>query len=267
MQFTPTDSSLARRIALIERISREEIPLKITGREEVDLPMHSHGRHQIICVLSGTLHVEVAGYSNFVTKRHLVWIPAGTAHRLSSNNRSIELLTGYFVHEGDDDGFAIYGAGPFIMQNLLYLGSAGRINQRHSPEIYAFAMAFLEMLPRTGVRTNFLTQRSVEVHDPRLRPVLEYLRTNHAHDLTVAGVAAHFGFSVRTLTRLFTEAGIRMVHYLNYHRVVRAIELMADGAMNIEQTAYEVGFNSPNSFSRVFRLITGVSPSAYLRGR
>ena len=40
---------------------------------------------------------------------------------------------------------------------------------------------------------------------------------------------------------------------------------MSDGAMNIEQTAYEVGFNSPNSFSRVFKQITGESPSGYFR--
>ena len=42
-------------------------------------------------------------------------------------------------------------------------------------------------------------------------------------------------------------------------------KLLADGAMNIEQTAYEVGFNSPGSFSRVFKQVTGESPSAYLR--
>lgn len=35
--------------------------------------------------------------------------------------------------------------------------------------------------------------------------------------------------------------------------------------MNIEQTAYEVGFNSPNSFGRVFKQITGESPSDYIK--
>uniref|UniRef100_UPI003AB626F6 helix-turn-helix domain-containing protein n=2 Tax=Bacteroidaceae TaxID=815 RepID=UPI003AB626F6 len=78
-------------------------------------------------------------------------------------------------------------------------------------------------------------------------------------------VATQFGLSARSLTRIFTNSNIRFLHYLNYQRVVRAIEIMSDGAMNIEQTAYEVGFNSPNSFSRVFKQITGESPSGYFR--
>ena len=64
---------------------------------------------------------------------------------------------------------------------------------------------------------------------------------------------------------MFTNSGIRFVHFLNYHRVVKAIEILTDDAMNIEQTAYEVGFNSPNSFTRVFKQITGESPSKYIR--
>lgn len=91
------------------------------------------------------------------------------------------------------------------------------------------------------------------------------MKTHLSQDLCIEDVASTFGFSVRNLTRLFTNSGIRFVHYLNYQRVVRAIELLTDHAMNIEQVAYEVGFNSPNSFSRVFKHITGESPSTYVR--
>ena len=92
-------------------------------------------------------------------------------------------------------------------------------------------------------------------------PVLDYIKANLNQDLSIEHVAFCFGFSVRNLTRLFTNSGIRFVHYLNYLRIVRAIEILTDNAMNIEQTAYEVGFNSPNSFGRVFKQITGESPS------
>lgn len=104
-------------------------------------------------------------------------------------------------------------------------------------------------------------------HSPRQPSVAgsEYIKANLGKDLSIENVASHFGFSVRNLTRLFTNSGIRFVHYLNYQRVVRAIEILTDNVMNIEQTAYEVGFNSPNSFSRVFRQITGESPSKYIR--
>lgn len=121
------------------------------------------------------------------------------------------------------------------------------------------------MLPHICKRTSFPAQPFIIPKDVRLLPVLDYVKSNLNQDLTIERVASYFGFSVRNLTRLFTNSGIRFVHYLNYQRIVRGIEILTDDAMNIEQTAYEVGFNSPNSFSRVFKQITGESPSEYIR--
>lgn len=97
MQFTPQDSVTEKRISLIEEVPTDEILTKVTGREEVSLHPHTHNRHQIIYILSGTLHVEVEESSYFVTGRHLIWIPRGVEHRLSSNNSQISLLTSYFA--------------------------------------------------------------------------------------------------------------------------------------------------------------------------
>ena len=109
MQFTPDNSIQEERLLLVEKMSADEILTKVTGREEVDLYLHVHNRHQIIYILSGTLHIEVEGMNHFVTDHHLVWIPAGISHRLSSNNRQISLLTSYFYAEKvRNDRFAVY---------------------------------------------------------------------------------------------------------------------------------------------------------------
>ena len=91
MQITPENSVTEERLSLIEEIPANVIFTKVTGREEVSLHSHVHNRHQVIYILSGTLHVEVAGSSYFVTGRHLIWIPNGVEHRLSSNNTQISL--------------------------------------------------------------------------------------------------------------------------------------------------------------------------------
>lgn len=268
MQFAPSQSEVERHIPLIEKLSPDDILVRITGLEEVNFRPHAHNRHQIIYILSGTLHIEAEDVSHFVADRHLVWIPRGVEHRLSSNNRQISLLTCYFRVEGDDNGgLSVYRTGELVARNLRYISSCSAINRERTPEIYAFAMSFFRLLPLLCPKAAFPTQPYILPRDSRLQPVLEYVRANLGSDLTVGRVASHFGFSPRNLTRLFTGSGIRFVHYLNYHRVVRAIEMLADGAMNIEQTAYEVGFNSPGSFSRVFKQVTGESPSAYVRRR
>ncbi len=266
MQFTPDDSVTEARISLIDGMSADEVLTKVTGREEVSLHPHRHNRQQIIYILSGTLHVEVGEVSYFVTDRHLVWIPGGTLHRLSSNNRQITLLTSYFCLESpNDEEFAIYRTDELIARNLKFISTFHRLSRQQAPEIFSFARSFFQMLPRVCQKAAFPTQPFILAKDSRLLPVLEYMKANLHQDLTIERVASHFGFSVRSLTRLFTSSGIRFVHYLNYQRVVRAIEILTDNALNIEQTAYEVGFNSPNSFSRVFKQITGEAPSAYLR--
>lgn len=124
MQFTPDDSVTEQRISSIDAMSVEEVFTKVTGREEVNLHPHCHDRHQIIYILSGTLHVEVGGVSYFVTDRHLVWIPGGTLHRLSSNNRQITLLTSYVCLEhSHEEEFAIYRTDELIARNLKFIST------------------------------------------------------------------------------------------------------------------------------------------------
>lgn len=266
MQFTPDNSWKEKRISLIEKIPDCEILTRVTGREEINLNPHSHNRHQIIYILSGTLHIEAGGKNHFVTERHLVWIPEGTVHRLSSNNRQISLLVGYFHADSKaDDSFDIFRTDEMSARNLDFISCRRRINMQKSPEIYSFAYGFLCAIPHICKKASFPSQSFIITDDSRLSAILEYIKSNISQDLTIEQVATQFGLSTRSLTRIFTNSNIRFLHYLNYQRVVRAIEIISDGAMNIEQTAYEVGFNSPNSFSRVFKQITGESPSGYFR--
>lgn len=266
MQFTPCESVTEERISLIEGMSVDEVLTKVTGREEVSLRPHCHNRHQIIYVLSGTLHVETEKTSYFVTDRHLVWIPSGTQHRLSSNNRQITLLTSYFSLENQSaEEVTVYHTDELIARNLRFISTFPHLHKLQQPEIFSFARSFFQMLPRICQQATFSMQPFILAKDSRLLPVLEYIKANLHQELTIEQVASLFNFSVRNLTRLFTSSGIRFVHYLNYQRIVRAIEILTDNVLNIEQTAYEVGFNSPNSFTRVFKQITGEPPSAYFR--
>lgn len=265
MRFKPYDAITEEQTFLIENLSADEIFTKVTGREEINLCSHCHSRNQIIYILSGTLHVEVEEEVHFVTDRHLVWIPSGTWHRLSSNNRQITLVVSYFTTEEIlNDVFAIYHTDELIARNFKFISTFQHLHRSVEPEIFLFAKSFFQMLPRICQRAAFPTQLFVLPKDKRLLPVLEYIKVNLHQNLTIERVASHFGFSVRNLTRMFTGSGICFVHYLNFQRIVRAIEILTDNTMNIEQTAYEVGFNSPNSFSRVFKQITGESPSSYL---
>ena len=70
---------------------------------------------------------------------------------------------------------------------------------------------------------------------------------------------AHFA---RSFKRAFGEAPHR---YLTRRRIERAQELLRGTDRSLTTVALDVGFDTPSSFSRAFRQITGEPPSAYAK--
>jgi AraC-like DNA-binding protein len=68
---------------------------------------------------------------------------------------------------------------------------------------------------------------------------------------------AHF---IRTFRATFGETPHR---YLQRRRVERAAFLLREGDRSVTDVSLDVGFASLGTFSRTFRAIMGVSPSAY----
>jgi transcriptional regulator GlxA family with amidase domain len=86
----------------------------------------------------------------------------------------------------------------------------------------------------------------------------------YAEPLDVATLAreacaseAHFA---RSFKRAFGETPHR---YLTRRRIERAQELLRATDRPLTEMALDVGFDTPSSFSRAFRQITGEPPSAY----
>jgi two-component system response regulator YesN len=46
-------------------------------------------------------------------------------------------------------------------------------------------------------------------------------------------------------------------------RIEEAKELISNELLSLKEVCYEVGYNDPNYFSRVFKKVTGMSPTEY----
>lgn len=257
-------------ISALNRSAAGEIHIKRTGREGVNLPAHSHNKHQIVYMRSGTLHVLTGNVSYFVPEKHLAWIPAGMAHELSSNNRQIELVIFYcdaVPNVGADPlcRFSIYNPDSFISENLKFLDTLGDVVTLRQPDVYNYVFSFFRLLPAVARGCALPLQSMVLPANKRLLPVMKYVTEHICDNLTIGMVAAQFGLSARTLSRMFNNEHLRFNSYLNYQRITRAIELLAARDMTLQQIAYEVGFNTPGNFTRVFKHLTGVSPRAFCR--
>lgn len=258
-------------ISLINQSTQETILIKKTGWEEVNLSEHEHHKHQIIYTLSGTLHIQIEGTNYFVPEKHIAWIPPQNKHILSSNNRRVSLVIFYMdlpekTRNNPYGEFTIYSTHNVVAENLRFIAAKSPvISQLELPNLYNFTISFFQLIPTINPHIENLLKTKVIPNDERIRPVLDYL-IQHAHEnLKIDEVAKRFGFSVRNLSRLLHDSGIHFNRYLNQQRITRAIELFADGKKNMQEVAYEVGFNTPNNFNRVFKQLTGMSPGTYER--
>ncbi len=249
---------------------RKELLVKHTGREGIDLPAHEHAQYQIAYTLQGTLRLTVENKEYFVPEHHLCWIPSGMRHSLSSNNRKIALDIIYtplsFSAKDARREFAVYNVNEWAAANLRYISeNRERISEMEDKDLFRFTQSFLRQLPLACPKYTLLLDGISFANDARLAATLDYMAQHLDEDLHIDGVAKEVGVSPRTLNRLLHDEHISFSAYLNYQRIIRAVELMADGKRTLAEIAYTTGFSAPSNFNRTFRQILGMSPSEYAK--
>jgi len=99
-----------------------------------------------------------------------------------------------------------------------------------------------------------------------VRTALEYIEANVANtSLSVETLSAHLNVSRGSLyKKLLTLTGKTPVDCIRTIRLKRATQLLAKSQRNIASVAYDVGFNNPAYFAKVFREEYGMLPSDYV---
>jgi AraC-like DNA-binding protein len=98
----------------------------------------------------------------------------------------------------------------------------------------------------------------------RLRRAREFMDECYAADIDLIELSKVACVSPFHLLRSFREAfGITPHQYLTRRRIERARELLSFSDSSITDVCFDVGFESPGSFSTLFRKFTGNSPLSY----
>jgi AraC-like DNA-binding protein len=85
-------------------------------------------------------------------------------------------------------------------------------------------------------------------------------------EVAQADVAKALAMSPRTLQRRLDAEGASFSALLEGVRQRRAQDLLADGALSVQEVAYLLGYSEPRAFHRSFRRWTGTSAGAWRRG-
>lgn len=92
----------------------------------------------------------------------------------------------------------------------------------------------------------------------------EYIMQHQSEDLSLEQVAKAANTSTFYFCKIFKKyIGINFTEYVCRIRIERAKYLLLNPNIRISEIAFEVGFQSLTHFNRVFKRITGFSPSEY----
>jgi two-component system response regulator YesN len=94
--------------------------------------------------------------------------------------------------------------------------------------------------------------------------VLTYLDEHYDKDVSLDTLADKLGITRSYLSTYFKEkTGVYFVDYVNSVRINKAKELLMNSDVKIQNAAAQVGYQNINSFNRMFKKFTGLTPSEF----
>ncbi len=112
-------------------------------------------------------------------------------------------------------------------------------------------------------------QRSTQSNETQeISLIIRFLNDHYEQKITLGTLAARFGKSVPTLSRLFQATLNRSpISYLIHLRLEKAAAILRSAADPISDVACQCGFQDSNYFSKMFARQFGISPRVYRRSK
>jgi AraC-like DNA-binding protein len=120
---------------------------------------------------------------------------------------------------------------------------------------------YIETLP--AQKTGWLAG----LRDPLVSKALALIHARPSFSWTIEGLARQCGASRSVFAERFVQiVGVPPMHYLAQWRMQIASEMLQRGNLNMAAIASEIGYESEAAFSRSFKRMMGVTPSAWRQG-
>lgn len=179
----------------------------------------------------------------------VITLTAGQRARLAS---IVEEGVGYFYYTPESTGFSGMSVRPEVDPAELW-GLKKQI-ELFLIDLYRYHTAHIQ---KNSKSTKW---------DAEFQEVVSFLEEHLSDPLTLEKIAKASSMSVSKLKLLFREkAGTGPIDYLLHLRIERAGRLIREEKLNFTEISMALGFSSLHYFSRVFKRVTGMSPSEYAK--
>ncbi|MFI3200363.1 MAG: helix-turn-helix transcriptional regulator, partial [Eubacteriales bacterium] len=101
-------------------------------------------------------------------------------------------------------------------------------------------------------------------NDLLIEKIKSYIEYHITTSITLTQIGKHLNYNESYLSRLFKqETGLNLFEYINIVRIEKSKDLLLQTNKSIQSIAWEIGFDTPQYFTGVFKKYVGMTPSNY----
>ena len=229
-----------------------------------EIGAHLHEFSEILYCHRGEGTVVVNGRAFTLSAGEFVWIPPNYIHEYHFGD--VRIVCAVFSNDLIPLFFKALGGRQLFVAPIEAGELSGVLNEiyRYKSEDYLEVSGHLSLIAARVLERSRLEE--VRALDGVLyQKVISYLSEHYTEDITLKGVAKAFGYNEKYLSHsLHTLTGIHFKQLLSSYRISHARRLLErEKEISITRVATESGFPATNTFHRVFKKITGVTPMEY----
>ena len=217
-------------------------------------------RHGIIYVLEGSAVYELNDGSSFTAvKDDILYMPKGETYLTHCPEESFHHMTINFNMHGS-----------LALPRRRHCESSEKTKAEISRIVSEWnsrtpnyrerctGLLYLLLCSQLDINHRELSQK------PLLSRAMEMLAEDYSQNITVAALAESCGISETYFRKLFARVyGMSPMAYISNQRISYARELLTNTSISVENVGYQSGYRDPAYFCRIFKKITGMSPSEY----
>jgi AraC-like DNA-binding protein len=242
---------------------------------------HVDSHHELVHVLQGRATIRLGRRSFRAETGSTFVIPAGASHLdVADDEGPYKVLMAFFDWaEGEEllrsiDAKRVQAATPATQAYLAWLASELQSESLadHADDQSRAALVLVQMLlamarsslPPRRQAGRVAERRARERHRLQATKVRELLQAQYREPPGLDELAAQLGVSRFHLSRSFSrEFGLSITDMLTTIRMEHAREMLSSGEYSIKQVAAAVGYANGHYFAKVFRRVSGLTPSEF----
>lgn len=206
--------------------------------------------NQFIVLKKEELHF---GTKNSVGELEYYWVHFDDALEIN-NDSSLSLSYKYFIPE----------TGTINNSNKIQLLFTQLLdfymNDSSNQDILNFAVSLL-MLELTAECKEKENQRD---YPPVLYNAMSWIKANYSKNFSIQGLSEYLNYSSTHLSVLFKKnLNMSIIQYINHVRIETAKNLLTYFGLSVKECAWQCGFEDEKYFMKVFKTITGITPTEY----